>query len=194
MRYSLLITSPYYGLKLIIWCITFYYCTLRILCWLSNVFSLQNSIQFTLLKEKMIGRKWCSKRGRLPFPGGRWMFRREMGSKRGSLPPKEGDLTCMRTCTRPHHLLHLWQISRGGGGRIPYPPLDSRMRNTSLTCIIASHMHSSEGGVVCTSFTMHTSLGQFPYLYRHKKHRQYTQNHPDNSFRNCPSPNTYEKG
>ena len=23
------------------------------------------------------------------------MFRREMGSKRGSLPPKEGDLTCM---------------------------------------------------------------------------------------------------
>ena len=24
------------------------------------------------------------------------MFRREMGSKRGSLPPKEGDLTCMR--------------------------------------------------------------------------------------------------
>ena len=25
------------------------------------------------------------------------MFRREMGSKRGSLPPKEGDLTCMCT-------------------------------------------------------------------------------------------------
>ena len=24
------------------------------------------------------------------------MFRREMGSKRGSLPPKEGDLTCMK--------------------------------------------------------------------------------------------------
>ena len=24
------------------------------------------------------------------------MFRREMGSKRGSLPPKEGDLTCMQ--------------------------------------------------------------------------------------------------
>ena len=23
------------------------------------------------------------------------MFRREMGSKRGSFPPKEGDLTCM---------------------------------------------------------------------------------------------------
>ena len=23
------------------------------------------------------------------------MFRREMGSKRGSLPPEEGDLTCM---------------------------------------------------------------------------------------------------
>ena len=43
----------------------------------------------------MIGRKWCSKRGRFPFLGGRSMFRREMGSKRGSLPPKEGDLTCM---------------------------------------------------------------------------------------------------
>ena len=25
------------------------------------------------------------------------MFRREMGSKRGSLPPKEGDLSCMKT-------------------------------------------------------------------------------------------------
>ena len=24
------------------------------------------------------------------------MFRSEMGSKRGSLPPKEGDLTCMK--------------------------------------------------------------------------------------------------
>ena len=78
-----------------------YYCTLWILCWLSNAFSLQNSIQYTLFKEKMIGRKWGSKRGmrlkrgRFPLPGGRWMFRREMGSKRGSLPPKEGDLTCM---------------------------------------------------------------------------------------------------
>ena len=27
------------------------------------------------------------------------MFRREMGSKRGCLPPKEGDLTCMLTVT-----------------------------------------------------------------------------------------------
>ena len=26
------------------------------------------------------------------------MSRREMGSKRGSLPPKEGDLTCMTFC------------------------------------------------------------------------------------------------
>ena len=86
---------PYNGLKLIIWCITFYYCTWWILCWLSNVFSLLNSIQFTLFMEKMIGRKWGPKRGRFPLLGGRWMFRREMGSKRGSLPPKEGDLTCM---------------------------------------------------------------------------------------------------
>ena len=46
-------------------------------------------------KEKMIGKIWGSKRGRFPILGGRWMFRREMGSKRGSLPPKEGDLTCM---------------------------------------------------------------------------------------------------
>ena len=37
------------------------------------------------------------------------MFRREMGSKRGSLPPKEGDLTCM---DYPFHtLLHVtWWI------------------------------------------------------------------------------------
>ena len=89
------IFPPYNGLQLIIWCIACYYCTLLMLCWLSNAFSWQNSIQFTLFKEKMIGRKWGSKRGRFPFLGGRWMFRREMGSKRGSLPPKEGDLTCM---------------------------------------------------------------------------------------------------
>ena len=47
-------------------------------------------------KEKMIGRKWDSKRGRFPFLGGRWMFRREMAPRRGSFPPKEGDLTCMK--------------------------------------------------------------------------------------------------
>ena len=29
------------------------------------------------------------------------MLRREMGSKRGSLPPKEGDLTCMKTSLIP---------------------------------------------------------------------------------------------
>ena len=96
------IFPPYKGLKLTIWCITFYYCTLWILSWLSNAFSLQNSIQCIAkfntnhsFKEKMIGRKWGSKRGRFLILGGRWMFRREMGSKRGSLPPKEGDLTCM---------------------------------------------------------------------------------------------------
>ena len=89
------IFPPYNCLKLIIWCRTFYYYALWILCWLSNAFSLKNSIQCTLLKEKMIGRKWGSKRGRFPLLGGRWMFRREMGSKRGSLPPKEGDLTCL---------------------------------------------------------------------------------------------------
>ena len=89
------IFPPNNGLKLIIWCVTFYRCTLWILFWLSNAFSLQNSIQFTIFKEKVIGRKWGSKRGRFPLLGGRWMFRREMGSNRGSLPPKEGDLTCM---------------------------------------------------------------------------------------------------
>ena len=87
---------PYNGLKLFIWCITFYHCTWWILCWFSNAFSLQNSIQFILFEEKMIGRKWGSKRGRFLFLGGRCMFRREIGSKRGSLPHKEGDLTCMR--------------------------------------------------------------------------------------------------
>ena len=38
------------------------------------------------------------------------MFRREMGSKRGSLPPKEGDLTCMELfnvpCIGPHYLVN----------------------------------------------------------------------------------------
>ena len=82
------IFPPYNGLKPIIWCITCYYCTLWILCWLSNAFSLQNSIQFTLFTEKMIGRKWGSKRGRFPLLGGRWMFGREMGSKRRSLSLK----------------------------------------------------------------------------------------------------------
>ena len=86
---------PCNGLKLFIWCITFYHCTWWILSWLSNAFSLQNSIQFIFFEEKMIGRKWGSKRGRFPFLGGRCLLRREMGSKRGSLPPKEGDLTCM---------------------------------------------------------------------------------------------------
>ena len=81
------IFPPYNGLKLIIWWITFYYHTLWILFWLNSAFSLQNSIQFILFKEKMIGRKWDSKR-RFPLLGGRWMFRRKMGSKRGSLPPK----------------------------------------------------------------------------------------------------------
>ena len=37
------------------------------------------------------------------------MFRREMGSKRGSLPPKEGDLTCMLLasiiCVKQLHLV-----------------------------------------------------------------------------------------
>ena len=77
------IFPPYdIGLKLIIWCIAIYYCTLWILCWLSNAFSLQNSIHFTLFKEKMKGRKWGSKRERFPLLGWRWMFKREMGSKR----------------------------------------------------------------------------------------------------------------
>ena len=58
---------PYNGLKLFIWCITFNHCSWWILCWLSNAFSLQNSIQFILFEEKMIGRKWGSKRGRFPF-------------------------------------------------------------------------------------------------------------------------------
>ena len=67
---------------------TFYFCTWRTLCWLCNAFSLENSIRFTLFKEKIIGRRWGPKRGSFPLLGGRWMFGREMGSKRGSLPPK----------------------------------------------------------------------------------------------------------
>ena len=42
---------------------------------------------------KIIFRRW-GKKERFPLLGLR-MLRREMGSKRGSLPPKEGDLTCM---------------------------------------------------------------------------------------------------
>ena len=95
------IFPPYNDLKLFIWRIPFHHCTWLILYWLSNAFSLQNSIQFTHFKEKMIGRKSGWKRGRFPIPGGRWMFRGEMGSKRGSLPPKEGDLTCMPTQGHP---------------------------------------------------------------------------------------------
>ena len=90
------IFPPYNGLKRIIWCITFNCYTLWILCWLSNAFSLQIQYNSLFFKEKMIGRRWGSKRGRFSLLGGRWIFRREMGSKRGSLPPKEGDLTCMR--------------------------------------------------------------------------------------------------
>ena len=33
----------------ILWCITIYHCTWGILCWLSNAFSLENSIEFSLL-------------------------------------------------------------------------------------------------------------------------------------------------
>ena len=75
---------------------TFHNCTLRTLCWLSNTFSLENSIEFPLFNGNMIDRRWFPKRGRFPILGGRCMFRREMRSKRGSLPPKEGDLTCMQ--------------------------------------------------------------------------------------------------
>ena len=90
------IFPPLNSLKLFIWCKILYFCTWWTLCWLSNAFSLENSIQFPLFKEKIIGRRWGPKRGSFPLLGWRWMFRREMGSKRGSLPPKEGDLTCMR--------------------------------------------------------------------------------------------------
>ena len=82
--------------KLIIWCITFYYCTLWILCWLSNAFTLQNSIWFTLFKKKMIGGKWGSKKGDSHLKegdecsGGRW------GQKEGISLPKEGWLDVLR--------------------------------------------------------------------------------------------------
>ena len=56
--------------------------------------------------EKIKARRWCLKRGRFPFLGGRCLLRREMRSKRGSLPPKEGDLTCMvRTQMEVHYQL-----------------------------------------------------------------------------------------
>ena len=45
--------------------------------------------------EKKIGRRWGQKREGFPLLGGRRMFRRETGSKRGDFPPKEGNLTYM---------------------------------------------------------------------------------------------------
>ena len=119
---------PYNGLKLFISCITFYHCTWWILYWLSNVFLLQNSIQFILFKEKMIGRKWGWKRGRFPFLGGRFVSRREMGSKRGSLPPKEGDLTCM-------HYTFITQF----GGRHEFSGLNKSSclpTNCAINCLL----------------------------------------------------------
>ena len=44
------------------------------------------------------------------------MFRREMGSKRGSLPPKEGDLTCMsysfQSCLQSLNLKVMYVVDR----------------------------------------------------------------------------------
>ena len=68
---------------------TIYPCTWFTLCWPSNAVSFENSIQSTFLSRKMIGRRWDPQKGRFSFLGGRCMNRREMGSKRGSLPPKE---------------------------------------------------------------------------------------------------------
>ena len=63
---------------------TLYFCTWWTLSWLSNAFSLENSIQFLLLKEKIMV-KGEAQRGSFPLLGGRWMFSREMGLKRGRL-------------------------------------------------------------------------------------------------------------
>ena len=58
----------------------------------------------------MIGRRWYPKRGSIPISGG--MFRREMRSKRGSLPPKEGDLTRMLCRWVLHEKKYDFHISR----------------------------------------------------------------------------------
>ena len=102
MRYSLLWKAEIssYDAK------SLYFCTWRTPCWLINAFSLKNSTKFLLVKEKIIGRWRRPKRGRFPLLGGRWMLRREMGSKRGSLPPKEGDLTCMDLSSKFHKNPH----------------------------------------------------------------------------------------
>ena len=93
-------------------------------------------------KEKMIGRKWGSKRGRFPILGGRWMFRREMGSKRGSLPPEEGDLTCMRQGGGTGEV-------RGREGGEAYPPVHPLILEVKAGAItlqgeraFISHVHS----------------------------------------------------
>ena len=89
------IFPPLNGLQLFILCknIVFLYFVDILLT--NQCIFIGNSIQFLIFKEKIIGSRRGKKRGRFPLLGGRWMFRREMGSKRGSLPPKEGDLTCM---------------------------------------------------------------------------------------------------
>ena len=82
---------PYNDLKLLLY-ITFYHCTWWIPCWLSNVFlcKIQYCNNSFFFWEKSIIRKWGSKRGRFPFLGTEvYVLRREIGSKRGSLPPEE---------------------------------------------------------------------------------------------------------
>ena len=55
---------------------------------LGNAFSLENSIQFTPLMGKNDKKEMRTKKREFPLLGGMCMFRREMRSKRESLPPK----------------------------------------------------------------------------------------------------------
>ena len=63
------------------------------------------------------------------------MFRREMGSKRGSLPPKEGDLTCMHDINDLkliHHCLHIMISDWEGKGPCTIVPITWKMTLESL--------------------------------------------------------------
>ena len=75
---------PLNGLKLFKWCknIVFLYFVNTLLT--KQCICIGNSIQFILLWRKIIWRRWGPKRGSFPLLGGRWVFRREMGSKRVS--------------------------------------------------------------------------------------------------------------
>ena len=76
------------------------------------------------------------------------MFRREMGSKRGSLPPKEGDLTCVFGFTRMLFLLleirifnHIKNEQRTGVGSTNYDTSTIKLDLHNFVILIKEQYH-----------------------------------------------------